>query len=172
MTNVCRLEEAKDRDEVYRIHQSAFERNDEADLVERLRTNSQFNSKLSFVALHNGKLVGHVLFTPVLIDSKPTSCLALAPLSILKEYQNQGIGSLLMQYALNEVKAQGYSAVIVLGHENYYPRFGFLPAKNFHLRPSFPLKRENCYMVLELIPNALAKEGYQGIVQYLPEFGL
>ena len=168
MTNEFRLEEPMDREEVYRIHQNAFQRNDEADLVEKLRSNSQFNSKLSFVALRDGKLVGHILFTPVLIDSKSTSSLALAPISIVREYHRQGIGSQLMQYALNEVKAQGYSAVIVLGHENFYPRFGFLPAKNFQLRPSFPLERENCYMVLELIPNEVP----QGVVQYLPEFGL
>ena len=172
MSNEFRREEEFDRSEVYRIHQSAFERNDEADLVEKLRTNKQFNPKLSFVALRNGQLVGHVLFTPVLIDSKPTSCLAFAPVSISKEYQRQGIGSELIEYALNEVKGQGYSAVIVLGHEDFYPRFGFLPAKNFHLRPSFPLERENCYMVLELIPNVLKNEGHQGIVQYLPEFGI
>ena len=161
-----------DREEVYRIHQNTFERNDEADLVEKLRTNQQFNPQLSFVALRDGKLVGHVLFTSVLIDSKPTSCLALAPISILREYHKQGIGSQLMQYALNEVKVQGYSAVIVLEHEEFYPRFGFLPAKNFHLRPPFPLEKENCYMVLELIPNALSNEGHRGVVQYLPEFEL
>lgn len=165
-------EEESDRNYVYRIHQSAFERNDEADLVEKLRNNEQFKPNLSFVALRNGQLVGHVLFTPVLIDSKVTSCLALAPLSISREYQRQGIGSELMKYALNEVKAQGYSAVIVLGHEHFYPRFGFLPAKDFHLRTSFPLKSENSYMVLEFTPNVLRNEGHQGIVQYLPEFGI
>jgi predicted N-acetyltransferase YhbS len=167
-----RREEDKDRDEVYRIHQDAFQRTDEAELVEKLRRNKQFNPNLSFIALVNKKIVGHILFTPILINSKSYSSLALAPLSILSEYQRQGIGSQLMEYALNEVKAQDFSVIIVLGHEHFYPRFGFLPAKKFRIQPPFPLENKDCFMVLELKPQALLIDDQEGVVQYLPEFGL
>jgi predicted N-acetyltransferase YhbS len=167
-----RREEPMDRDDVYRIHQDAFQRKDEAELVDKLRTNEQFDPKLSFVAIVNKKIVGHVLFTPILINSKSYSTLALAPISISSEYQRQGIGSQLMEYAINEVKTQGFAAIIVLGHEHFYPRFGFLPAKKFRIRPSFPLENENCFMVLELKPQALKIDDQEGVVQYLPEFGI
>ncbi len=150
-----RREEPMDRDDVYRIHQDAFQRKDEAELVDKLRTNEQFDPKLSFVAIVNKKIVGHVLFTPILINSKSYSTLALAPISISSEYQRQG-----------------FAAIIVLGHEHFYPRFGFLPAKKFRIRPSFPLENENCFMVLELKPQALTIDDQEGVVQYLPEFGI
>ncbi len=167
-----RREEDADRMEVYRIHQDAFQRDEEAELVEKLRKNTQFNPNLSFVALMDKKVVGHVLFTPVQIPSKSISSLALAPISILREYQNQGIGSRLIEYALKEVKSQGFVSVIVLGHEHFYPRFGFLPAKNYRIRAPFPLENENCFMVLELKPHAIPSDEDEGVVQYLPEFGL
>jgi predicted N-acetyltransferase YhbS len=90
----------------------------------------------------------------------------------LSEYQKQRIGSRLTEYAINEVKAQGFAGIIVLGHEHFYPRFGFVPARNFRIRPSFPLKNENCFMALELKPQALHLEDQEGVVQYLPEFGI
>jgi putative acetyltransferase len=167
-----RREENSDRNEVYRIHQDAFQRDDEAQLVEKLRKNNQFNPNLSFVALIDKKIVGHILFTPVQISSKSISSLALAPISILSEYQRQGIGSQLIEYALNQLKSQDFSSIIVLGHEHFYPRFGFLPAKKYQIRAPIPLENDNCFMVLELKPQAFPLDDKEGIVQYLPEFGL
>jgi len=167
-----RREQEADRSEVYRIHADAFARNDEADLVDKLRHNKQFNPELSFVVLKDRQIVGHILFTPIEIQGKSISSLALAPISIRKEWQNQGLGSQLIQYALNEIKIKGFQSVVVLGHENFYPKFGFVPAKQFHIRPPFNLENENCFMVLELVPGAIPKDESQGVVQYLPEFGL
>jgi len=167
-----RREENSDRNEVYRIHQDAFQRDDEAQLVEKLRNNNQFNPNLSFVALIDKKIVGHILFTPVQISSKSISSLALAPISILSEYQRQGIGSQLIEYAINQLKSQDFSSIIVLGHEHFYPRFGFLPAKKYQIRAPIPLENDNCFMVLELKPQAFPLDDKEGIVQYLPEFGL
>lgn len=90
----------------------------------------------------------------------------------MSEYQKQGIGCQLSEYAINQVKSQRFSSIIVLGHEHFYPRFGFLPAKNFHIRAPFPLENENCFMLLELTPQAIPRDNTEGIVQYLPEFGL
>jgi predicted N-acetyltransferase YhbS len=167
-----RRENISDRDQVYRIHQDAFQRDDEAQLVEKLRNNTQFNPNLSFVAVTDKKIVGHILFTPIQISSKSISSLALAPISILSEYQRQGIGSQLIEYALNQLKLQGFSSVIVLGHEHFYPKFGFLPAKKYNIRAPMPLENENCFMALELKPQAFPIDDKEGIVQYLPEFGL
>jgi putative acetyltransferase len=171
-----RREEDSDIKDVFRIHQDAFQRNDEAQLVENLRKNTQFNSNLSFVAIIDKQIVGHLLFTPVSVyypfSSKSISSLALAPISTLTAHQRKGIGSKLIEYALNEIKSQDFSSIIVLGHEHFYPRFGFVPAKQYKIRASFPLKNENCFMVLELKSQALPLNDGEGIVQYLPEFGL
>ena len=171
-----RREQDSDRNEVFQIHQNSFQRDDEAQLVAKLRKNSQFNPNLSFVVLVNEKIVGHLLFTPVEVNYssclKSVSSLALAPVSILSEYQRQGIGSKLIEYAINELKSQDFSSIIVLGHEHYYPRFGFIPAKKYQIRPSFPLANENCFMVLELKPQTLPINNGEGVVQYLPEFGI
>jgi putative acetyltransferase len=171
-----RREQDTDKNEVFRIHQDGFQRDDEAELVDKLRKNSQFNPNLSFVALIDNKIVGHLLFTPIQINypssSKSISSLALAPISILSGYQRQGIGSKLIEHALNELKSQGFPSIIVLGHEHYYPRFGFIPAKKYQIRAPFPLDNENCFMALELKPQAFPLNNEEGIVQYLPEFGL
>lgn len=171
-----RRERDADRHDVFAIHQDAFQRDDEAQLVNKLRQNEQFNPSLSFVALVHNKPVGHLLFTPLQINypstGKSIASLALAPLSVLTEYQKQGIGSKLVQHALTELKAQGYPSVVVLGHEHYYPKFGFVPAKQFRVRASFPLENEDCFMTLELQPQAFPLDDGEGTVQYLPEFGI
>ncbi|CAF2823074.1 unnamed protein product [Rotaria sp. Silwood2] len=171
-----RREQDSDRDDVFRIHQNSFQRDDEAQLVEKLRKNCQFNSNLSFVALVDNKIVGHLLFTPIKINyslsTKSISSLALAPISVLSEYQRQGIGSKLIQYGLNELKLQGFSSIIVLGHEHFYPRFGFVPAKKYKIRAPFHLDNDDCFMALELKPETFPLNDEEGVVQYLPEFGL
>ena len=171
-----RHEEDSDRNIIYHIHQNAFQRHDEAQLVEKLRQNSQFNRNLSFVALIDNKIVGHILFTPIQINylssSMSISSLALAPISILSEYQKQGIGSQLINYALNELKSQSFSSVIVLGHEHFYPRFGFLPARKYKIRAPFSVENENCFMALELKSQTFPMIDDEGIVQYLPEFNM
>ena len=206
MTLEIRREEPADLGDLFAIHQDAFQRDDEGHLVERLRTNPQFDPALSsvhqlcrsyllnrgtstasfstsftkwplsFVALAEKKLVGHLLFTPVQVrysaSGRSIASLALAPVSIRTEYQRQGIGSQLIRYALNELRSRNVPSVIVLGHEDYYPRFGFLPAKNYRIRAPFPLKNENCFMVLELQPDAFPFTEDEGVVEYLPEFGL
>ncbi|CAF2025261.1 unnamed protein product [Rotaria magnacalcarata] len=171
-----RPEQASDRNDVFRIHEDGFQRNDEAELVDKLRENSQFNTSLSFVASIDNKIVGHLLFTHIKINyaftSKSFSSLALAPISILSDYQRQGIGSKLIEYGLNELKVHGFASVIVLGHENFYPRFGFVPAKEYKIRAPIPLKNDNCFMALELKPDAFPLNDEEGVVQYLSEFGL
>ncbi|CAF1542553.1 unnamed protein product [Adineta ricciae] len=171
-----RREIDSDQNELFQIHQDAFQRDDEAQLVDKLRQNVHYNFNLSFVALVKKKIVGHLLFTPLQINyptsGKSITSLALAPISILSDYQRQGIGSKLIEYALHELKAQSYSSVIVLGHEHYYPKFGFLPAKKYHISAPFSLENEDCFLALELQTQALPLHDGQATVQYLPEFGI
>lgn len=171
-----RREQDSDNSDVYKVLQDAFQRDDEAELVEKLRKNSQFDPNLSFVALMDNKIVGHLLFTPLKINYATTSksilSLALAPLAVLSEYQRQGVGSKLIEYGFNELKSKGFSSVIVLGHEHYYPRFGFVPARTYKVRASFPLKNDDCFMALELKHDTFPLNDGEGTVQYLPEFGI
>lgn len=104
--------------------------NKEHFLVQRLRKSDAFLPELSLVAEVHSKIVGHIMLTKVLIknEEKEHESLALAPASILPKYQNKGIGSKLILKGLKVAKRLGFKSVIVLGHDKYYPRFGFRPA--------------------------------------------
>jgi len=172
-----RHEQPDDYLNIFHCTQDAFKQRQEAQLINELRKNIQnFKANLSFVAIYDGQLIGHCLFTPIKIHFtlKEIDALALAPVSVLTKFQNMGVGTKLLNYALNEVKItmkNYYSSIIVLGHEFYYPRFGFLPAYQFKIRPQFPLKNKNCFLLLELMPfsnvNPLDEDG---IVEYPSEF--
>jgi putative acetyltransferase len=175
-----RAEQPKDIEAIHKVIIAAFERTDEADLVDRLRG---VTSTLSFVAVERETveletIVGHIFFSPVTIDRKCADGLAddsddrlpmlgLAPLAVLPAYQRQGIGSLLIQHGLKECDRLGFKAVVVLGSSKYYPRFGFIPAKEKGLSCEYPVPDE-AFMVLELKKGAL--EGRVGIVRYHAEF--
>ncbi|CAF0750293.1 unnamed protein product [Didymodactylos carnosus] len=189
-----RGEVSADYSDVYEVNKSAFEQDNEARLVEKLRQNHNFDPNLSYVAIYeNGTqrlLVGYLLFFPIKIqlyskndnkklDLSVNECLALAPISVLPSYQNRGIGSKLISYALDNIKRSylmSYHCIIVLGHENYYPRFGFKPAiSQYHIHPPFSIENENCFLVLELIPDKLKETmshngNVYGVVEYPKEF--
>ncbi|WP_042272668.1 GNAT family N-acetyltransferase [[Clostridium] dakarense] len=138
-------------------------------LVNRLRKGNSFIKELSMVVEDNEKIVGHILFTKALIDNgkEKFETLALAPLSVLPKYQGKGIGSKLIKEGLKKAKEMGYKSVIVLGHDKYYPRFGFIPASNYDIKAPFEVPNE-AFMALELIPNGL--ENISGTVVYAKEF--
>jgi putative acetyltransferase len=124
---------------------------------------------LSLVALLGDQVVGHILFTPVKIESADSSfeAVGLGPMAVLPAYQRKGIGSRLVQSGIEECRRAGHEVVVVVGHPEYYPRFGFLPAKRFGIRYEEEVPEE-VFMVLELREGALA--GRSGIVRYQPEF--
>jgi putative acetyltransferase len=93
--------------------------------------------------------------------------MGLAPMAVLPEYQKQGVGSSLVRDGLVEVHRTGFNIVVVLGHPDYYPRFGFFPASQMQLRSEYPVPNE-VFMVIELEPGAL--KGKHGLVKYHPEF--
>lgn len=164
---IIRPEHSEDFSTVFTIHQRAFGRPEEAELVEKLR--SAADPQISLVAELNGQVVGHIFFSPVTITDGDSSfvALGLAPMAVLPELQNQGVGSLLVKAGLDAVRCMQQHLVVVLGHPEFYPRFGFEIASRKGLRCEFPAPDE-AFMVIELDPDAL--RGRTGIVKYLPEF--
>ncbi|MGG3519849.1 N-acetyltransferase [Bacillus pseudomycoides] len=146
----------------------AFSDQKEHELVNRIRKCDTFIPELSLVAVDK-EVVGHVLLSKVKIVDGDTSVesLALAPVSVVPDCQKKGIGSLLISHVLRKAKELGYHSVIVLGHKDYYPKFGFKPASIWNICAPFEVPDE-VFMAMELTENAL--QNIQGIVQYSEAF--
>lgn len=159
--------ETGERSSVHSVNEAAFGRPDEADLVDSLRTEGAV--LLSLVAELDKRIVAHILFSRMWIETASDSILAvaLAPMSVLPEYQRRGIGGCLIEQGLALLRRQGEQIVIVLGHPDYYPRFGFSTEKARTLESPFP---PEAFMVIELSPGAL--DGVRGKVRYPAAFGL
>jgi putative acetyltransferase len=167
---IVRSEKEGDFAAIRDINLRAFEQEDEAALVEALRESSFFVPELPLVAIVDDETAGHIMFTRSRIQTSHEKfpALTLAPMAVLPEYQNQGIGSKLVDEGLNESRRLGYRIVTVVGHPEYYSRFGFIPAGAAVLQCPFPVPDE-AFMVLELTARAL--NGISGMVVYHPEFG-
>ncbi|MEG4024628.1 N-acetyltransferase [Microcoleus sp. S13C4] len=127
-------------------------------------------STFSFVAVQSDRIVGQIFFSPVAVEgkgSKNLSILGLAPVAVLPNYQRQGIGTLLIREGLKECGRSGFQAVVVLGHQDFYSRFGFIPASRKSLKCEYDVPDE-AFMVLELESGAL--EDCSGTVKYRSEF--
>lgn len=163
-----RAERIGDHELVRRVNELAFDRRNEADLVDALRANAR--PCISLVAVVDEQVIGHIFFSPVSVESEAGAFTAtgLAPMAVLPEYQNQGIGSQLVREGLRKCRRLGENIVVVLGHSNYYPRFGFVPASSKGLRSEYDVPDE-VFMVTELSEGAL--NGRSGLVKYHPEFG-
>lgn len=162
-----RPEQAGDKTTIRQIHQQAFGGDSEANLVDHLR-NTEL-SLISLVAEEQTHLVGHILFSPVtLVGPAPAPPLAgLAPMAVLPQWQRRGVGSLLVTTGLEYCAQAGYVAVIVLGHPDYYPRFGFVPASRYNINSEYDVPDE-VFMLKELQTSAL--QGISGTIQYHPAF--
>ena len=169
-----RQEEERDYPAVKALIQAAFAAEPYSDqkehlLVERLRRGLTFVPELSLVAEEAGKIVGHILLSLVAINDGTSEfpALALAPVSVHPEWQRRGIGGQLIEAAHQKARAMGYKAVILLGHADYYPRFGYQQLGDYGITLPFEAPPENC-MVLELEAGAL--RGVSGQVVYPPAF--
>lgn len=160
-----REEKASDHEGVRKVLLDAFESSDEAELVERIRSSEFFVPELSLIALHKKEIVGHILFSEIEIQSKNSSSttLALAPVSVIQKFQGNGIGAKLIMNGLEKATRLGYDSVILLGHADYYPRFGFEPTTTWEINPPFDVPAEN-FMGIELVPKGLHNKS--GVVQY------
>jgi putative acetyltransferase len=160
-----RLEEPRDAAGVRETNEQAFGAPLEARLVDALRGSP---GSISLVATVGDCVVGHILFTAVSIEPSASVRVAgLAPLSVRPGYQRVGVGSQLVRAGLEECRRGGYAAVVLVGHPEYYPRFGFVRADTMGLECEFPVPRE-AFMVVELEAGVLA--GLAGLVRYRPEF--
>ncbi len=164
---IIRPETTEDKAAIRHVNQEAFNQKDEAEIIKKLRERGVL--LLSLVAVQDDVLVGHIAFSPVEIASENSSfeAITLAPMAVLPAYQNKGIGSQLVLTSINECRRLGYELVVVLGHPNYYPRFGFTPAKPKGIKCEFEVPDE-AWMVLELREGALTEK--QGTVIFQPEF--
>jgi putative acetyltransferase len=164
---IIRAETEGDVPAVHEVNERAFNQADEANLVEALRKNAR--PYLSLLAELNGQVVGHIFFSPVLIESAASSftAMGLGPMAVLPEQQNQGIGSELVRRGLKACQSIGHDVVVVVGHPEYYPRFGFVTARDKGLTCEYAVPDE-AFMVAELKAGALA--GRTGLVRYRPEF--
>ena len=167
MTNV-REERPEDFEAVRRVNELAFGQPQEAALVESLRAVAE--PHISLVAEVEGRVVGHIFFSPVRLESEGATheALALGPMAVLPEFQGRGVGSSLVLEGLEECRRRGHEAVFVLGHPEFYPRFGFEPTKARGITCEYPVPEE-VFMSKELREGALA--GRTGVVKYHEEFG-
>jgi len=159
---LVRRERPADRSSIHRLNQLAFGRPAEAELVDALRSAGAV--LLSLVAVEQGGVVGHILFSPVTIDS--ALAVGLGPMAVQPGRQRAGIGSALIRASLEELRRAGHCAVVVLGHPGYYPRFGFVRASQHRIRWEHDCPEE-AFMVLELRPGGLPAGG---VVRFRPEF--
>jgi putative acetyltransferase len=164
---IVRPEEAGDYARIGEVNVAAFGGTEEAVIVEALRREGAV--LLSLVAVLDGVIVGHILFSRMSIETSGGSlaAVALAPMAVMPEQQRRGIGGKLITAGLAELRRMGERIVLVVGHAGYYPRFGFSTDRARALESPFPVE---VFMALELSPAAL--EGIQGRVKYPAAFGL
>ena len=163
---LIRAEKQNDRDTVHAVNTSVFETPSEANLVDTLR--EQAHTFVSLVAEDNGEVVGHIMFSPVSLSGHPNlKVMGLGPLAVAPEHQRKGIGSALVRAGLEQCRQLGFTAVVVLGHPEYYPRFGFSPSSRFDIDSQYDVPEE-VFMAMELKPGALS--GKTGRVKYHAAF--
>lgn len=162
-----RPETAVDAEKVYEVEAAAFGRSAEADLVQKLQQSGI--PLISLVATLNDEVAGHILFSPVTVknESGEFTAVALGPVAVSPNHQNEGVGSELCRTGLAACLQVGHQLVFVLGHAKYYPRFGFAPSAPLGLRCQFNVP-DDVFMVTELVPGALQNK--QGTVYYHPLF--
>ncbi|MCL2721405.1 MAG: N-acetyltransferase [Treponema sp.] len=167
MEITLRLEEEKDYRIVENLTREAFWNNhvpgcDEHLLIHNLRKSNEFIKELDFVAIHEDKIVGNIVYvkSKVKKEEVENSVITFGPVSVLPDYQNKGIGSKLINHTVKLAKETGYNGIIIYGDPVYYKRFGFIESKNFNItnkEKKFPV----ALLVLELYPGAL--NGIEGI---------
>jgi len=156
-----------ERTAIRAVNEAAFGGAYEADLVDQLRGSDY--ALISLVAELESRIVGHIMFSRMWIKTSSglLSAVALAPVAVLPGHQRKGIGSLLVQRGLELSRGRDEEIVIVVGHPDYYPRFGFSSAKAKSLESPFP---REIFMALELRLGVL--DGIEGLVVYPSAFGI
>jgi len=162
---IIRDEQSRDHATVRAVNIAAFAQEDEALLIDRLRDIGV--PMVSLVAEIDGTIVGHILFTPVVVeaDDAPWQAMAIGPMAVEPKWQRRGVGSALVEEGLQRCNETRTPAVFVLGHPSYYPRFGFTPASRIGCRCQWNVS-DDVFMAKVLAPS----EVYGGLVHYHPIF--
>lgn len=183
-----RAERPEDIAAIGEVNKLAFAQDQEANLVDALRANGA--ALLSLVATLDGQVVGHIMYSPATIVTEVTSVKAtsveparaeasvelagievsgagLAPMAVLPEHQRHGVGSQLIEAGTRKIKDAGLPFIIVLGHANYYPRFGFQQASALGIRCEWDVPPE-AFMILIL--DQAKMHGVSGLAKYRHEF--
>ena len=160
-----RQENRQDEAAIYQLVQAAFlhaqqASHTEQDCVNKLRLSTNYIPELSLVATYHNQIIGHIMFSKMKIGQHDS--LLLAPLSVAPEWQNKGIGQALIQEGHRLAIALGYAHCVVIGHPGYYPKFGYQPARSYHLEAPFEVP-DDVFMVVELIQGSL--KDVQGMIQ-------
>ena len=164
---IIRPETPEDVGSIRYVNEQAFGQDNESKLIEKLRNRGVLT--ISLIAVQDGEIVGHIAFSPVVIESGLSSfeAVALAPMAVLPTHQSKGIGSQMVRAGLEECRYLGHEIIVVLGHPDYYPHFGFVLARPKGIDCEFEVPEE-AWMILELREGALG--GRRGIVRFQPEF--
>jgi len=158
-----RPERPGDYDKIDEVIEAAFNQRNEAVLVRKLRGTKEFVPGLSLVATADNGIIGHILLYPITFTGGVT--LVLAPMAVKPELQKRGVGKKLITEGLKKAAENGYGSVIVVGHPEYYPKFGFEKASKCGLRMSFDVPDE-AFMAIELKKDSLKGKG--GLIE-LPQ---
>ena len=158
-----------DYEQITRLHAIAFNGDGEARLVEKLRRTPIYIPELSLVAKYRNAIIGHILFYPIKINTCRKKCnsLALAPVSVIPSFQNRKVGSRLIKEGLEKAQKLGFKSVIVVGHPEYYPRFGFEKASKYGISAPFHVP-DNALFAIELQKDGL--KNCSGIIEYPSEY--
>ncbi len=175
MNCLIRTETSLDYERVREVIKSAFYREgkdsefNEWSLVDRIRDSKYYINDISLVAEFEGNIVGHILFTQMKVNNENNSynSLALAPVSVHKDYQKKGIGKLLVRSGIEKAKELGYRSIIVMGHPEYYTKFGFTLASKYHIGTTSDFN-DKCLFGLDLVDGELSR--ISGVIQYCPPF--
>lgn len=165
-----RPETGADVDAIRRVNDLAFGTTGEGRLVDALRAAA--TPFVSLVAEDDGEIVGHIAFSPVTVereDGRRFTIAGLAPMTVTPSRQKEGIGSMLVEAGLDACRRAGFTAVVVLGHPEYYPRFGFAPASRSGLRSEYDVPDE-AFMLMELAPGGA--DELRGLARYHAAFAL
>jgi len=161
-----RPEIIEDQQSIWSVNQAAFEGDDEANLVDALRDGGFV--EVALVAEVDGKVVGHILFSRVTIDTKSGAidALSLAPMAVIPRHQRKGSGTMLVESGLAACREQGHRIVVVLGYPEFYSRFGF--SSELAKQIESPFGGGEAWMAMELTGNSLM--GIDGQIEYSPPF--
>lgn len=165
-----RREQKEDYDQITVVNNLAFNQTNEGILISKLRGTDQFIPELSLVAVFQKKLIGYILFYPLDIISgeKRFEILSLAPMAVLPEFQKKGTGKKLVIEGLKKSQALGFKAVVVLGHPEYYPKFGFKRTSKWNIKPPINDVPDEASMALELEEDFLKDK--TGMIEYPVEY--